>query len=144
MNRLWLFLILVLAAAGINTLIAGICSSMPFPVEFNAKRTAALRTQHWEHIDATGDSEAESLRILGAYTAFGRELRVIRPHIDEPVTVFEHYSGWPLNAFKGVERVVTHPSLTQGKKTGLVRGRKRGRKRDWYVLWVLNVAGNNS
>lgn len=116
MKRLLFILFLVLVAAGVNAITAVVCASLPIPVEFDARRTATLRKQHWASLDAKGVDSDNTLHILGAYRAFGRELRVIRPEVGESVTIFENYAGWPLGAFKGVERVVTLPPDAQGRR----------------------------
>ncbi len=115
MKRLLFILCLVLVAAGVNAIAAVVCASLPFPVEFDARRTATLRKQHWASLDAKGGAVVDTLHIQGAYRGFGRELRVIRPEVDEPVTIFENYVGWPLSIFTGVERVVTLPPDAQGR-----------------------------
>ncbi len=114
MKRLFFILVLVLVAAGVNAIMAVVCASLPFPVKFDARRTATLRKQYWASLDAKGDAAGNTLHILGDYHGFGRELRVIRPDVDEPVTIFENYTGWPLPIFMGVERVVTLPPDAMG------------------------------
>ncbi len=116
MKRLLFILFLVLVAAGVNAIMAVVCASLPFPVEFDARRTATLRKQHWASLDAKGDAADNTLHILGAYRAFGRKLHVIRPDVDEPEMIFENYVGWPLSIFTGVERVVTLPPDAQGRR----------------------------
>ena len=115
MKRLFFILILVLVAAGVNAIMAVVCASLPLAMHPDAGRTATLRKQYWERLDASGNSLPDSLRITGVYTAFGHELRIIRPHVGEPVVIFEHYAGWPLSAFKGIEKVATLPPDTQGR-----------------------------
>ncbi len=119
MKRLFFILLLVLVAAGVNAIMAVVCASLPFPVNFDARRTATLRKQHWTNLDAKVGAVVDTLHIQGAYRGFGRELRVIRPEVDEPVTIFENYVGWPLSIFTGVERVVTSPPDVQGLRREL-------------------------
>lgn len=114
MKHLRYILILLLVATALNVIVAMVCAGLPLPVEFDVGRTASLRTQRWDRLDSKGDQDTDPMRISGAYRSFGREVRVIRPDIDEPGTVFEHYSGWPLGIFKGTETVITTLPDPQG------------------------------
>lgn len=114
MKHIHFILSLVLIAMGVNILMAIVCASLPHAMHPDAGRTATLRKQYWARFDASGNSVPDSLRITGVYSAFGRELRIIRPHLGEPVVIFKHYAGWPLSAFRGIERVVTFLPDDQG------------------------------